>query len=332
MNWIQTHYDRALLIGASVIALGGSALVIMKAGSFRDSLAVTEKPASSNLPPLDQAPIDSALKRIAEPATWQRPKLGEFKTVPLLASSPFVAKNDTPTEAFDMLAENAPKLRDPIDNAWLVINNLDFTSINVKEQDPDGDGYTNLDEYLAKTDPQSSLSTPSFESKLYYVERVEHPLSIKFSAYDGGTCSIAVISQDDTGKETRATAYLKVGDTTKDGRFRIDDVKMEVVERFGTQTQVAVATISDLKNPSAEKIRVEQGKAVDHPSYSAKFVYSLTNESFVKKVNEDIEITKPAALTLTVAEIHADNAVLKYISPKTKQEVKMKKDLTAAPK
>lgn len=311
MNWIQKNYERAFLIAASVLAILGSIWIILKASGFKSRFVTEEVVPNNKFDALKTDAVADALKRVANVPQWPaNPQM------PLFSSTPFVVMNDRPNEPFRMRDPEGAKLRDPVPNVWLVDNGLDYTAIDVLEQDPDRDGYSNLDEFLGETDPNSSLSQPGWDTKLHYVERIEQPLTIRLSSFDNGTCSIAFITTGPDGTEQRRNEFIKVGASSarfEPGRFKIEDVKQETVQRFGSPTQVAVAFMKDANDRKGSVIRLEQGALVPHPTYVAKFAYDLTAESFEVKEGEDFELRKPAGMTITVEEIGADQAVIAYV-------------------
>jgi hypothetical protein len=327
MNWIQKNYERAFLIAAAVLAILGSGWIILKASGFKSRFLTDEVVPKNKLEPLVADAVTEAIKRVEAVPQWP-----SNLEMPLFSSTPFVVMNDKPNEPFRMRDPEGAKLRDPVPNVWLVDNGLDYTAIDVLEQDPDRDGYSNLDEFEAKTDPNSSLSQPGWDTKLYYAERLEEPLTIRLSSFDNGTCSIAFITQGPDGTEQRRNEFIRVGAASarfEPGRFTITEVKQETVQRFGSPTQVAVAFMTDAKDRKGGKIRLEQGALVPHPSYAAKFIYTLTAETFEVKEGEDFELRKPAGMTITVEEISADQAVIAYVPENANDLVKKIKKLGA---
>jgi hypothetical protein len=335
MNWIKQHYDRAALIVAAALALIGSMWIILKASGFNQQFVTQEFRRGDKFEVPQTAPVAEAARRLSTASQWVSPKAGEHKVVPLFSSTPFVVMHDKPTEPFPMLDANAPKLRDPIENWWLVEHDLAYTSVDVREQDPDHDGYSNLDEFLGQTNPNFSLSKPTWDTKLYYAERLEEPLSLRLNSVDNGVCSIAFITKDAQGAEQRRNEFIRVGQSNtrgEAGRFTVLSVGTTQVERFGTMTQVATATLVDNKDPKKPKLVLEQGKALDHPTYIAKFVYTLTNQTFEVKVGGDFEPSKPAGTTVTVDEIHADRAVVSFIPEGKPDPIQVEKKLAPPPK
>ena len=329
MNWIQKNYERAFLILAAALAILGSLWIIFKATSFSSRFQADEVVPNNKPTPLVADAVTEAIKRVEAVPQWP-----VNLEMPLFSSTPFVVMTDRPTEPFRMRDPESDKLRDPVPNVWLVDNNLDYTSIDVLMQDPDRDGYTNLDEFQAGTDPNSSLSQPGWDTKLYYAERLEEPLRIRLNSYDNGTCSVAFVTVAEDGTENRRNEYIKVGASTarfEPGRFTITEVKTETVERFGSPTQVAVAFMTDARDSKGAKIRLEQGAYVDHPSYAAKFIYTLTNQTFEVKEGEDFELSNPAGNTITVDEVAADQAIISFVPEDATDPVQKVKKLAPPP-
>ena len=240
--------------------------------------------------------------------------------------------NDKPLELIDMTADNAPQMRPPIENWWLVENDLDYTSIDVSLGDPDRDSYANLDEWEGKTDPNSSLSKPPFYTKLYFAELIKEPLTLRLSSFDSGTAAIRFTIKDASGNEQSRNEYIKVGTASRDGRFRVNDVKNETVTKFGSPTVVPVATVIDTKARTPTPIRLPQGENVEHPTNIAKIIYTLTNETFEVKEGLDFEVKRPVGMTITVEEIHADHVIFSFVPEGKTEEMRLKKELRPPPK
>jgi hypothetical protein len=64
-------------------------------------------------------------------------------------------------------------------NKYLRDNDLEYLSPNVGDLDPDADGFSNLEEFNANTNPRDAKSTPPVETKLYFVNRVQDDFILK---------------------------------------------------------------------------------------------------------------------------------------------------------
>jgi len=76
-------------------------------------------------------------------------------------------------------------------------------------QDPDGDGFTNLEEWQGHTNPTDRNSHPEYYTKLKLISASEEPFRLIFSSWMGDTYQINTIDFN------QPTQFLKVGDTIK---------------------------------------------------------------------------------------------------------------------
>lgn len=81
-----------------------------------------------------------------------------------------------------------PKMvtKDGIEVGWKKEFRLDPADPGVKDEDPDDDGFTNLEEFLAKTDPTNKGQSPAKESKLRSRSGEAVPMAVSFSEKSGG--------------------------------------------------------------------------------------------------------------------------------------------------
>ena len=68
----------------------------------------------------------------------------------------------------------------PVPNEWFERFNLPIQDADVLEQDPDGDGFTNLDEWQGGTDPTNKDSHPDYLTKLHLVSATEEQFRFHF--------------------------------------------------------------------------------------------------------------------------------------------------------
>lgn len=82
------------------------------------------------------------------------------------------------------------KTSDGIEIGWKMTYGFDPSDPRIKDEDPDGDGFTNLEEFLAGTDPLKKEDSPAKESKLK--SRSGEPLAmlVSFTEKSGGLYTI----------------------------------------------------------------------------------------------------------------------------------------------
>ena len=94
----------------------------------------------------------------------------------------YLPENAEPVQPLDpqMVTE------DGIGVGWKIQHGFDPADPEVKDGDPDVDGFTNLEEFLAKTDPTKKEDSPAKESKLRSRSHNAVPLAVSFPEKSGG--------------------------------------------------------------------------------------------------------------------------------------------------
>jgi hypothetical protein len=100
------------------------------------------------------------------------------------------------------------KTEDGIEVGWKMGYGFNPADPAVKDEDGDGDGFTNLEEYLAKTDPTNKESSPAKESKLKSRSGDPVAMAVSFPEKSGGTYSVRF----QVGKQRR-NLRVKPGDS-----------------------------------------------------------------------------------------------------------------------
>jgi len=100
----------------------------------------------------------------------------------------YLPKNAEPVQPLD----RKMKTDDGIEIGWKMKNGFDPADPGVAEQDPDQDGFTNLEEFAAnpQTDPSRKEDSPAKESKLKSRSRSPAPMQVSFVEKLGGDLTI----------------------------------------------------------------------------------------------------------------------------------------------
>lgn len=98
----------------------------------------------------------------------------------------YLPENTEPVQPLD------PKMvtEDGIEVGWKKEFGFDPADPGIKDEDPDGDGFTNLEEFLAKTDPMKKEDSPAKESKLKSRSGEPVAMMVNFPEKSGGIYSI----------------------------------------------------------------------------------------------------------------------------------------------
>ncbi len=99
--------------------------------------------------------------------TWTPAQDGE-RPVDLFTGIPLFIKSSDPEKALDLLTDKP--VHPPIPNSWWLDNNIYPGFADSPDRDPDGDGFSNLEEWTVKTDPKNFKEHPPLINKLVYVK------------------------------------------------------------------------------------------------------------------------------------------------------------------
>ncbi len=186
MSWISENYEKAAL-GAAVLAAAGLAYmgwsklgsVDMDFGGVPKGKPPTSDPAVKSAGMVAKAKSSFQLTREWTKAEDEGRPVDLFTGVAL-----FVNKNDQ-KKPVDLI-EGEP-VHPPIPNSWWLEYRLDPGFGDSPLRDADEDGFSNQDEFAAKTDPSNAKDFPALITKLTYIgdESVQWVLRPGFEAAGG---------------------------------------------------------------------------------------------------------------------------------------------------
>ncbi len=229
MAWIKQNYDRFLLAVFALVLLISAGLLITNARGYNEVFSSLQKqPVPNPKPPVsvDAKKFDDDLEKLAKPDVWKARPQGQYQ-LPLFNSVPYVAKEENGTKVKVSLVENDTPIHPPIENKWFLDNHLDLLASNALEQDPDGDGFSNLEEWNGKTDPSSKDSHPPYWTKLYLKRFVRVPFHLRFDAKNGPSFIINTTDDEDAPSQ-----FVKLNQTVTLGKYKFKLTKFE--EKYDT--------------------------------------------------------------------------------------------------
>src|SRR2546421_1284401 len=153
MDWIRSQYDRVLVIAASVFLLLSAFLIWRNATQFGENFAAQQvaPPPKPAKPPGKAVELDTAEQKLNQPSQWTfSGRSGLF-----VPEKHFIGPNGLPATL------QTTEVHPPVPNEWLDQFGLPIADADVLEQDPDGDGFNNLEEWQAKTNPTEKNSHAS---------------------------------------------------------------------------------------------------------------------------------------------------------------------------
>jgi len=259
MSWFSKNYEKAALGGAVAVALGVSFLGLSKYRSVDETFASSLKGdgnKSTDVP--DAGLIPKALQSKKLDHIWEQAKIGK-RPVDLFTGIPLFIHRDSPDKAIDLLT--APPVHPPIPNTWWLENRLDPGFADSPNRDPDGDGFSNLDEFLAGSDPNDAKSIPPLVNKLMYVKDESLTWVIRPGFADGDKFPFTY--EDSSLRKNKVTAGEAVAPGklffAKDpmpNRFKLlgHEVHKEVSKSTKVEMEVTIVSIEDQRPNKNHKV------------------------------------------------------------------------------
>lgn len=240
MSWISQNYEKAAIGGGLVVAAGLAFLGWSKLGSVPEDFNVqTSGRGNSNPAVVEAEKLPQTASSLEQKRIWERAKDGE-RSVDLFTGVALFVKRDGPTKAIDPYKD--PAIHPPIENVWWLDNRIDPGFADSPQRDPDKDGFSNLEEFQGKTDPNDAKSHPSLLAKLKYVKDESLEWLLDPGLEDQGTFSFRYV--DSKGGQNRAGAMnmVKPGDLffangVAQNRFKLLGSEKRQVENPRTHAQ-----------------------------------------------------------------------------------------------
>lgn len=275
MNWIKANYDRFLLGLAALALLACGGVLLSNAHAFDrtfdDLRGSVTKSTTVKDAPLEQLADQAA--RIKQPATWN-PVVVEGRRQPLFTSIPYIARpaTDPATGAIvETLIDpetSQEKIHDPIPNKWFLDYNLrdSLLAVDALTQDPDGDGFSNLDEFSANTDPSKKDSHPAYTTKLFLERFIQIPFRLRFEARNGEVVQINPLDVPDAPSQ-----FLRKGQPVQGTKFKVVDLEIKSEKIEGINKDTSVVTLENID--TRERIRLPKEEEVNSPNSYALLSY-----------------------------------------------------------
>lgn len=282
MSWLRAHYDRVAVLVAALFLLASLLLIIRNVAQFGERFATlqTPPPAKPALPPPKALELEQAMEKLRQPAQWTfGGRSGLF-----VPERHFIAANGLPATL------QTTEVHPPVPNNWLEQFALPIAEADVLSQDPDGDGFSNLEEWQNHTTPTDRDSHPAFTAKLKMKSFAQEPFRLVFASWVDDTFAL------NTNDLKEPTQFLKIGDGIRGTKFKI----VKFLEKYDTNKYGTKVDVSELILENAEtqeQLNLVKEKVVISPEPVANFVY-LWREPREFAVKKDREFSlKPEEQT-----------------------------------
>ena len=282
MDWIRARYDRVALTSAAAFLLLCLVSVWHMRAQFQSEVAASQTvpPPKKASAPAKAVELEAARQKLNHPPRWTfSGRSGLF-----VPEKHFVGTNGL------LATLETTEVHPPVPNEWLEQFGLPIAEGDVLDQDPDGDGFTNLDEWQNHSDPTERSSHPDYVTKLKLKSATEEPFRLMFSSWVGDNYAINTIDLK------QPTQFLKKGDTIRGTRFKIVKFTEKYQpDKYGTDVDLSELTLEH--EETKQQLSLTKEKVATSPESVATFIYSW-NERREFQVRKDQEFSlNPAEQT-----------------------------------
>lgn len=251
MSWIKENYQKAVLGIAVLLFIGISYVGSKNYNSVDEDFGKTAIGRGSDDIDVKHRDVVATAKSSFElDRKWIRAETPEGRSVDLFTGvALFVNKNDQDNPV-DLIS--GEPVHPPIPNSWWIENRIDPGFGNSPQLDEDKDGFSNLEEFLAKTSPTDPLQYPPLITKLTYAgdESVEWTLRPGFESA-GGSFTFTYF-QGKLNNRVSAASPIPPGGVFFDkepakGRFKLIGSEKRKVrnEAIGADIEVSFVKVED---------------------------------------------------------------------------------------
>lgn len=271
MSKLPKNFEKILLGVGGVAALAGIGLGYMKSGAVEEDFNRTIPTTGGKEIAVPEAEATS--KAVSSLTSDRKIDQEEAngRPVDLFAGIPLFADKNNPNVPVDPISGVMKPVHPPIPNKWWIETGADMTFANSPQRDDDGDGFTNLEEWEAKTHPKDAESIPALINKLAYLKDESIMWYVQFGLESQGKWAPRFVAMTPDKKRLQnrvgAVDMLEAGGTFfKDGEFAnrfkytgIEERKIKS-QKTGLEQNVKFAQYEELKpNKKGDKYESQAG-------------------------------------------------------------------------
>jgi len=333
MDWAKKNYDTLILAACTALLAFTAAYFYFQSEGFLSSLptATTVKPSLSKAAAEETESLARARSMIEKPVSWNEKSLLDNEQKDrgnLFVSRIYILKDGNLIDPI----EGEQQLHPPITNAWLINFGLNFADSTIKDQDPDQDGFTNLEEFNAKpkSDPKDKASHPPKINKLRFVKFEQIDLPVLFKG-DAGIDGIELLFGKVKFTPSRNTGSSNPEDIL--GFIALNGIKYHVrsykKKEYPTNLPSTDKTRYDqILSIVSENIKKDENlKKIETDTNDARKKFKLSETALseiqkskskndsLKKATEEVEISKKQITDLLNFQNQAIKAIWHAVDP-----------------
>ena len=296
-DWIKAHYDLVVVIAAAAFLFISAVSIWWSAAQFGNKLAAQQQaapPPKAASPPGKAVELDRAAEKLQQPAQW---KFGGRSGL-FVPEKHFIGSDNLPATL------QTTVVHPPVPNQWFEQFGLPVENADALDEDPDSDGFTNLDEWKGQTNPTDKDSHPDYLTKLSLESATEEPFRFMFSSWVGDTFAINSIDQSEP------TQFLKKGDTIRGTAFKIVKFTEKYQpNQYGTNVDVSELLLEH--TATKEQLTLVKENVAMSPESVATFVYSWGGRrEFEVRKDQEFSLKPLEEIKYKLVDVQSNKAVI----------------------
>ncbi|WP_035608179.1 Amuc_1099 family pilus-like system protein [Haloferula sp. BvORR071] len=256
MSKLPKNFEKALLGAAGVCAIGFIALGFMKSNAVGTDFNYEVARDGKKDPTIPEAPAAKTAGASLMNNLTVKQAVDTTRGVNLFTGVNLFATKNDPTHPIE--PRRGAMVHPPIDNDWWERTGADMTHADSPARDDDNDGFSNLEEFEAHTNPMDQKDVPPVIKKLAYIKDESVKWYVTFGLASDGQWAPKLLGQSAAGAKfdnrVSAAEMIKPGDLffkdkTFKERFRFLEIVAKKVtsERTKSEETVNVGIYEDLK-------------------------------------------------------------------------------------
>jgi hypothetical protein len=296
MTWIRAYYDRVAALAAALFLLCSAVLIMRGLSQVGEHLSALPLPPPPNaaLPPPKAVELERAIERLRLPAQWTfGGRSGLF-----VPEKHFIDANGL------LATLQSTEVHPPVPNEWLEEFGLPIAEGDVLSQDPDADGFSNLEEWQNHTKPTEKGSHPAFIVKLKMTSFLQEPFRLVFASWVDNTFAI------NTNDLKEPTQFLRLGDSIRGTKFNLlKFTEKHEANKYGTKIDVSELTLENRE--THEQLNLVKEKIMNSPQSVANFVYAWGGRrEFSVKKDQEFSLKPDERIKYKLVDVQSAKAVI----------------------
>jgi hypothetical protein len=296
MNWFRAEYDRAAVLVAAFFLIVCAVSIFLSASGFSEKFNALQNvtPPKNRIAAGHGPEIVAAMQKLSTPSQWTSSgRSGLF-----VPEKHFIGADGQPATLRTLL-------HSPVPNEWLEELGLPITEADVLTQDPDGDGFTNLDEWEGHSNPTDKESHPRYVAKLRLRSFTQEAFPLIFSSSVGDTYAINSIDR------RRPTQFLQIGEMVAGTKYKSTGYTEKYdSDKYGTTIDVSELTLEQVD--SHDLVGLVKEKRATSPESVANFLYTWdgAEHSFAVKKDQEFSLKPLVQIKYKLLDVQPARAII----------------------